>query len=193
MKFREEMLAAPLPEDIEKLKWHGDFKTALRVIERRLQKDIPKLLKERLMAEREILARLPGQYPYSWEEGFALLAENFADLTREEFQELWEEDAMEWIYIDGQVHFKDNILENLIKTRDQLAERLICPELEEGKQSNAACLNQVISYMKDQGGICCSFHMRSALRVKEEAERDGEWLKVYLPVPVEYAQVTSFQ
>lgn len=191
MRFREEMLAAPLPENIEKLKWHGDFKTALQVIERYLKRDIPELLKERLMAEREILALLPGQYPYSWEEGFALLAENFTDFTREEFQELWEEDAMEWIYIHGQVHFKDNFLENLVKTREQLAQRLRCQKLREGKDSNAACLNQVISYMKEQGGICCRFHMRSTLRLEEE--REGEWLKVYLPVPVEYAQVTSFR
>lgn len=192
-KFEGEMLAAPLPEDIQKLKWHGDFETALRVIERRLKKDIPRLLRMRLLAEREILALLPGQYPYSWEDGFAILQENISDFTREEFQELWEEDAMEWIYVHGQVHFKENFLENLVKTREWLCKRLVYPALEEEKLANAECLNRTIADMKEHGGICCRFHMRSRLKLKEEAEREGERLKVYLPVPVEYAQVESFQ
>lgn len=42
MKFREETLAAPLPEDIQKLKWFGDFETEKRVIQKRLEKDIPR-------------------------------------------------------------------------------------------------------------------------------------------------------
>ena len=33
-------LTVPLPEDIEKLKWHGDFTRALKIIENRLGKDI---------------------------------------------------------------------------------------------------------------------------------------------------------
>lgn len=193
MKFTEEMLAAPLPEDIQKLKWYGDFEVALRVIDRRLEADIPEALKVRLTAEREILKRMPKQYPYSWEEALRILQENIADLTREEFQELWEENAMEWIYIQGHVHFKDNFLENLVKTRERLAKRLIRPELEEGKRSNAACLNQTISYMKEHGGISCRFRIRSTLRLAREAEREGQPVKVYLPVPVEYAQVTSFR
>ncbi len=193
MKFTEDMLAAPLPEDIQKLKWYGDFEVALRVIDRRLKADLPSALKERLKAEREILKQMPGQYPYSWEEALGIMQENIADVTREEFQELWEENAMEWIYIQGHVHFKDNFLENLIKTRGWLAKRLIRPELEAGKQSNAERLNQIISYMKEHDGITCRFRLRSTLQVDEKAEQEGRLIKVYLPVPVEYAQVKAFR
>lgn len=193
MKFTEEMLAAPLPEDIQKLKWYGDFEVALRVIDKRLKTDIPAALKERLRAEREILKLMPEQYPYSWDQALEIMNQNIADFTREEFQELWEENAMDWIYIQGHVHFKDNFLENLVKTRERLARRLIRPELEAGKMSNAECLNQTISYMKEHGGISCRFRLRSTLQVEKEAEQQGQPVKVYLPVPVEYAQVTSFR
>ncbi len=56
-------LTVPLPEDIEKLKWHGDFTRALKIIENRLGKDIPGIMKERLVLERDIIRRLPLQYP----------------------------------------------------------------------------------------------------------------------------------
>ena len=85
---------APLPEDLKKLKWYGDFPVMERVIQKRLSRDIPQALKERLLAELEIIRRLPGQYPYSWDEAFAVMAENIRDFSREEFQALWEEDAM---------------------------------------------------------------------------------------------------
>ena len=105
MKFTEKTLMAPLPEDLKKLKWYGDFPVMKRVIQKRLSRDIPQALKERLLAELEIIRRLPGQYPYSWDEAFAVMAENIRDFSREEFQALWEEDAMEWIYIQGRVCF----------------------------------------------------------------------------------------
>ena len=36
-------LAVVLPEDIEKLKWRGEFDRAVRRIDSRLEKDIPQL------------------------------------------------------------------------------------------------------------------------------------------------------
>ena len=66
-------LAVMLPEDIEKLKWRGDFDRALSTIDSRLKRDIPQALRKRLMIEKEILKRMPGQYPYTWEEALAVL------------------------------------------------------------------------------------------------------------------------
>ena len=43
--------------------------------------------------------------------------------------------------------------------------------------------------MKEQGGAGCRFCIRGTLGILEEAERDGEDIKVYLPLPIEYAQV----
>ncbi|MDO5417115.1 MAG: transglutaminase-like domain-containing protein [Lachnospiraceae bacterium] len=193
MKFTESMLAAPLPEDIQKLKWYGDFEVADRVIRKRLETDIPAALKERLEAELEILKRMPGQYPYTWEQALEVMQANFEDFTREEFQELWESNAMEWIYIEGRVHFKDNFLENLVKTREWLSGRLKVPALEENKRSNAEYLNQTITYMKEHGGIACRFRIKSTLKLKDSEAGEGQRIRVYLPVPVEYAQVQSFR
>ena len=53
-------LAVPLPEDILKLKWAGEFEQADRVIDRRLKKDLPEGLRKRLMLEKEMLSRFRG-------------------------------------------------------------------------------------------------------------------------------------
>lgn len=50
-------LSVPLPEDIMKLKWAGEFEQACRVIDRRLKKKLPEELRRRLVLEKEILRR----------------------------------------------------------------------------------------------------------------------------------------
>ena len=68
-----EYLSVPLPEDIMKLKWYGDFARANHVIDMRLAKDIPTALRKRLELEKEILARMPLEYIYTAEEAAARL------------------------------------------------------------------------------------------------------------------------
>lgn len=193
MKFTEHTLFAPLPEDLLKLKWYGDFPVMERVINRRLTQDIPNALKDRLLAELEIIRRLPGQYPYSWDEALNLMQAHFRDFLPEEFQKLWEEGAMDWIYIQGRVHFKSNFLENLVKTREWLCRRLAAPGLEADKWENSRFLDQTIARMKEHGGMSCRFHMQTSLTINEHVLQAKEPVKVYLPVPLEYAQVKRFR
>lgn len=185
-------LHIPLPEDIAKRKWHGDFEGALRVIDRRLLRDIPEGLKKRLRYEKEILSRIPEEYPYTWEKALELLKDRVRDFREEELTELWEEDVAEWIYIDGKVHFKDDFFENLKKTRPWVTERLADPgEADSG--ANVELLERTMTRMKERGSLAWRFRLRSTLRLKEKAERPGEEIRVYLPVPVEYAQVKDFR
>lgn len=185
-------LHVPLPEDIEKLKWHGDFQRAIRVIDRRLEKDIPEVLKKRLLLEKEILSRIPGEYPYSWDQALVLLKERVRDFAESELEELWEEDAAEWIYIDGEVHFKDDFFSNLVKTRPWFRERLIFPE-DKGSNREGELRDEVLWKMKSRGGASYRIHLKTTLRLEETAERPGERIKIYLPIPVEYAQVKNFR
>ena len=61
-------LAAPLPEDIANRKESGDFDGAASLIDERLrapESDLPRMLREKLLVEREILKRsiirIPGR------------------------------------------------------------------------------------------------------------------------------------
>ena len=61
-----------LPEDIQFHKNHGNFSEAIRLIDLRLSKDnIPNVLRYSLQVHREILVRLPDEFPYSKEEALS--------------------------------------------------------------------------------------------------------------------------
>ena len=69
MKYTDLLfLGAPLPEDVEKLKWHGDLAHAARRIDKYLEGDLPQAQRSRLEAEKEVLRRLPEAYTLTWEE-----------------------------------------------------------------------------------------------------------------------------
>ncbi|MGN0373060.1 MAG: transglutaminase-like domain-containing protein [Enterocloster sp.] len=186
-------LTVGLPEDIAKLKWFGDFERAKKVIHMRLKKDLPEMLRKRLELELRILDRIPAQYPYTTEEALKILKNNIRDFREEELEELRDEDAAEWIYINGEVHFKNDFLANLVKTRKYLADRVLNPKLTEMKLKNFELLDETIAKMKAKGSLAYHFRIRSSIRIKPEAERIGETIKVHLPVPLEYAQVKNFK
>lgn len=186
-------LAVELPEDIARLKAFGDFKRAVQVIDRRLEKDIPQIMRERLLLEKEILAQLPAQYPYSETKALEMLKETFRDFTDEEMEELLVSGAFEWIYLDGVKHFKDNFILNLIKTRDYLADRLVDQSQLAGKNDNVNMLNKVIEKMKTQESVHCRFHIRSTAKIHPDKQRPGKRIQVQLPLPIEYSQVKSFR
>ena len=81
-------LNTPLPEDLMKLKWNGQFKLMQEMIDLRLQKDIPAKLKERLELEKELISRLPENFTYSKEDAIELLKSKISDFKDEEFDEL---------------------------------------------------------------------------------------------------------
>ena len=57
-----------LPDDILRRKTYGDFEGAIRLIDRRLAMDnVPKALRCCLIAQREMILRLPPEYPYDRE------------------------------------------------------------------------------------------------------------------------------
>lgn len=185
-------LAVPLPEDILKLKWCGEFEQAEKVIDMRLKKDLPEELRKRLMLEKELLRRIPAQYPYSWEEALQMMRDSIRDFKDEELTALWEEDAADWIYVHGKVHFRSSFLRNIVKTRNAYAERVINPELK-GDTGNVDLLNRTITEMEAEGGQTRRIHMKITIHLKPETERDGSNIRVYLPIPVEYAQVENFK
>lgn len=184
-------LTAPLPEDIEKLKWRGDFDRALKVIDLRLEKDIPRMLKDRLRLEKDILERMPLQYPYSWEAAVSLASKQIEGMSEDEMEALRDEDAIEWLYVNGVLRVKDDFLENLIKTRAPIRARVKDKALLVDGEREGALRDETIRRMKEEGGLSYYYKIKSTLRIKKEAVRPGERVRVYLPIPIEYAQVKN--
>lgn len=124
----------PLPEDVLKLKSFGDFEGAQKMIQHFLSKDIPQSLRKRLEIEQDIV-RVMGnnEYPYTYEEALKIMSSHLKDFKEEELQYLKEISAADWIYIDGTVHFQRRFYENLIKTRPDLAERVLVQDVDDAQ------------------------------------------------------------
>ncbi len=186
-------LAMELPEDIARLKAHGDLELAGKVIERRLEKPLPEMLRKRLVLEQEILRLLPLDYPFDWESGVKAAQEMFRDFKEEELQRLLEDGALEWIYLNGSVHLKNNFVLNLVKTREELAERILQSEILADKLENFRMLEQVIGEMKRNESVSCQFHVRSAMKLSPARLRPGTRIQDPLPLPVLGSQVTQVE
>lgn len=193
MRYDLKCLAVPLPEDVLKLKYYGDVDRLNRVIDLKLEKDIPEALKERLRLEKEIMALWPQAYPYDEEGALRQLRECFGDFSPEELDTLRDGDAVEWAYINGQVRYKNNFLNNLIKTRPAYAQRVKDGARLKRDREKTEKLDAAIKTMKERGELNARFHIRTEMRVEPSPGREGQVVTVQLPIPMEYAQVKNVQ
>ncbi len=174
-------LKIELPEDVLKAKWCGDFPRANRLIDMMLKNPkVPQCLKERLTIEKEILKVLDLDYIYPEEEAFKMCCEAIRDFTREEFDELVDSSAIDWIYVGGKLHACRRFLDTLLKVHPDLAERAGLPTEESEERK---LLNQNIQDMKTNGKATWHIHLKGNFTVTDEAFRKGETLKVHYPIP----------
>ena len=77
----EQLLAIgyPLPEDIEKLKWYGDFDGCEALIRQRMAEEIPETLREKLCMELVQLRRMRRDYTVTPEEAERVLTARIRD------------------------------------------------------------------------------------------------------------------
>lgn len=185
-------LIAPLPEDVAKLKWCGRFEEAKAAIRYRLEREKPwisDIMRDRLRLELRILERLPGQYPYSWKEALDRLDKEIEGFREEELHRLWKEDAADWIFAEGQVRFRANFLDNLLKTRPEYAARARDKERLRQREKSGAILSETIQKMRERGGLGYRFQISSRMELKPGAVPLGEEIRAYLPLPLRYAQI----
>lgn len=190
-------MKVPLPEDILKLKIYGDYAGAQKMIRYFLkEKDIPQALRKRLEIEQEVIGVMGGnEYPFTYDEALEIMTSHLRDFKKEELDHLKEIGAADWVYVDGEVHFQRRFYENLIKTRPDFAKRVIVENPENNKENNLnqKLLNENIHYMKEHGGRTVHTRIRSTIKVKKEFEEIGRKVRVHLPIPKVYEQVSNVE
>ena len=183
----------PLPEDVLKLKSFGDFEGAQKMIQHFLSKDIPQSLRKRLEIEEDII-RVMGndEYPYTYEEALEIMSSHLKDFKEEELRYLKEISAADWIYIDGTVHFQRRFYENLIKTRPDLAARVMVQDVDDAR-ANEQKQKLLNDNMKEHGSRSVRIQIRATIKAKKEFEEVGRKVRVHLPVPKICQQVSNIK
>lgn len=186
-----EYLQIPLPEDLLKLKWYGCFERMNKVIEAKLAKNIPTALKKRLIHEKEIIRRMPLEYPLSYQTALLICHDNFIDFKDEELEQLQDDNAVEWIFVEGKVQFRSDFFDNLLKTRNDYVKRLKDKSKVVSREANFTLLNNAINEIKEKGKLAYHFHLKTGIKIKTLDVNKN--IKVHLPLPLEDCQVSNFK
>ena len=180
----KEMIASypvPLPEDIQKLKWAGEMEEAIDAIDRRVQGDIPELLRRRLMLERERLRRLPLQYPYTREQEFGKIRELIPDVTESEFREMELDGKLDYIFWHGEKRFFVRAHTALLR-RPEYVRRA-----DPGASPVSPWLDPMIETIRKSGRLARRIELMFSIRPEEAAWKEGVY-RAWLPYPLERDQ-----
>ena len=184
-----DVLSCPLPEDIRRVIDHGDLKLAGHLIDLRLKDEkVPLVMKERLLIEKRILKELPSVYPMNTEEALLRFNSVLDGFTLEELESYRDDGTCDWVYIDGEPHYHEDCVDTVLKTRPELTARIKDRGLIALNQGHQSALDEMMKDMKKSRGAVWRFRLKTTVSLKEEAQRIGERIRVYLPLPVSDAQ-----
>jgi len=180
-------LSVPLPEDIEKRKWAGDLKGAVEAIDRRLKLDLPAALAERLKLEREVILRLPTQYPYNRETALQKMQEAIPDFTKEELDELELDGKVDFIYLNGHRRYFVRFKPTLLKMPALMA------RAGEAVSKNSPWLDPLIERIQKEGKLTAHAEISASLYATDKAFIPCETYRAHLPIPAKAAQTKDIK
>lgn len=187
-----ESLGVLLPEDILKLEYYGDYEHALKVIEMRLKKSIPNVLRERLEYEKIRIERLKDEYIYSYDDAVALGQKEIKGFSRTELEELKDLGYADWAYVDGNVKFQRRFLANIIKTYPNIKDRFLgCDEAKAETEKISKALEDTIDEIIEKGKKSYYIRIKSKVKLMKETSETGKTVKVYIPIPALCQQVKN--
>lgn len=133
-----------LPDEIARLKAAGYYTEAIARMDRCLAEDwtvvqngpnraanpTPQGLKAQrmaLLAQREMMRRLPGEYPYTEAQAVARMQSLVHDFTPEEFRALDQAGRVDWRFVEGEKHYQKRFAETLLDTDPVYGARRLVP------------------------------------------------------------------
>lgn len=210
-------LNTPLPEDIAALKAAGYYEAAIDFINMRLAEDwsarqnsleyqgltpfgvacetssiktMPAAMRESMLVQREIMRLLPLYYSYTEEEAFSLLSDKIADFTEDEFHTLFDENRLDWHFVNGAPYISNEFYDSLIDTDASYAARAGVPHT--GVRN--AQRDAVILQMQQNGSVTMQFTLSASIKANEQAfaralaeakanGNDTVFVRAWLPIP----------
>ena len=174
-----------LPEDVLRMKQHGDFDNAIKLIDIRLQdENLPQCLRHCLQVQREMMVRMPVEFPYSYDEALAIIRQHIPDFTKEEMDWLIAQRKIRWSYVNGQFRIFNRFFSSLVKAYAGFAKRAnqTLPGVESAV-GGVPLLDYSMMKMKESGSMTNRIRIKSTMRVKDEVFKKGMFVRAHLPIP----------
>lgn len=182
-----EYLSIGLPEDIQRRKIYGDFEGALRLIDLRLaQESTTYPLRQCLTVQKEIIKRLPDNYPYTKAEALDIIKNKIPDFTMDELDNFIDTNQVGWIYVNGEMHIFSGFFATLCKTNHDFAKRAqMNLSGSESDLSEPEYAVKMRKELKEKGKFSNRIRMKAWIQLKDENFTPGMQVKVHLPIPAD--------
>lgn len=174
-----------LPEDILRMKHHGDYDNAIRLIDIRLQdENLPRGLRYCLQVQREMMVRMPMEFPYTYEEALAIIRQHIPDFSKEEFDHIIAQRKIRWSYVNGQFRIFNRFFSSLVKAYAGFAQRAkqTLPGVESAV-GGIPLLDYSMGRMKQNGSMTNRIRIRSSMKLKDAQFKPGMFIRAHLPIP----------
>ncbi|MDE6108650.1 MAG: transglutaminase-like domain-containing protein, partial [Oscillospiraceae bacterium] len=177
-------LHLPLPADVERLRQAGDIEGCRRLICAYLNRGCGETLAARLRCEENRLGRLEDNYPYNKAAALALLREEWADCTEEQFDALVDAGRIDWRYINGEKRYIGSFVGSLRNFPKE------APGLKH-KTEDHTRRDQMLARMKNEGQLSASITIKATIKPKPPAK--GKKVQAWLPVPANCPQQSDIE
>ena len=186
-----------LPDDVERLKAAGYYEEAIARIDAYLAEDWTKtqnspysqglcphmdvqpenptphgvdVLRDAMIAQREIMRRIPAEYTWSKADAIAEMQRRVKDFTPEEFEMLDRENRMDWRFVEGEKRYLDRFASTLIATHADLAARQkeLPPEDDEGETAQQR-RHRLHEKMEREGQTSAHITIRAGIGMSDAA------------------------
>lgn len=184
--MKPELLAVSLPEAVLSMKYAGKFEEELRLIDAALGRDsLPAILRERLELERRFAAAVGETYNVPYGELLDQLKAEVEGFDSSELDGMIADGRADFRLVGGELVFSEDCRESLYINTPSLTERLRDKDEKKRRTEGSTLLDDNIKNMKRTGSAAMRFRIRHTLTPDIGAVRDGERVRVHLPLPIE--------
>lgn len=176
-----------LPEAVEKMKLCGELEAAVDCIDQRLAcTNLPENLRYCLLAEREMIRRMPADFPYTRAEAMDIIRAEIPSYTEEEFDAAVACGQIRFIYLHGEMRIFGRFFSSMIKSVPEFRARTKVA-LNDGESSGKGSkadlrLNRSMRIMKETGALANRITIRATVKVEDAAFKPGMLVRVHVPI-----------
>lgn len=176
-----------LPEAVEKMKLCGELEAAVDCIDQRLAcTNLPENLRYCLLAEREMIRRMPADFPYTRAEAMDIIRAEIPSYTEEEFDAAVACGQIRFIYLHGEMRIFNRFFASMCKSVPEFRDRTKVA-LNGGESSGRGSkgdlrLNRSMRIMKEQGALANRITIRATVKVEDAAFKPGMLVRVHVPI-----------
>ena len=176
-----------LPEAVEKMKLCGELEAAVDCIDQRLAcTNLPENLRYCLLAEREMIRRMPADFPYTRAEAMDIIRAEIPSYTEEEFDAAVACGQIRFIYLHGEMRIFNRFFSSMCKSMPEFRDRTKVA-LNGGESSGRGSkgdlrLNRSMRIMKEKGALANRITIRATVKVEDTAFKPGMLVRVHVPI-----------